>query len=181
MENRLDRVFELCLLLGTVIAASELQYASSISPQDKTQINGVFRWTTIPMLILVATWIVLMLLPSISIKFYGLEKYVNKRVGKEFCWCLFGNLFILETITFVALSFSRNVTATALTGQWGTLLMFFLTAYPTWKYRKEDIYEMQRPSRKLKLIFVGEHLYLYALAYLIIYIILGYSIILPTP
>lgn len=181
MENRLDKIFELCLLLITVIAAAELQYASTLFQTDLPQLNQIFRWTTIPLFFIITFWLFLMIFPSLSVKLGGLENYVNKNVGKAFCWVLFGNFFVLLIITFWALSFSADVRATALTGEWATTMVYPLTLYITWNYLKANFYEMRKLSWKMVAFVSGIHLILYATSYLTIYAILGYSILLPNP
>ena len=62
-----------------------------------------------------------------------------------------------------------------------TFSAFFLTFYATWNYRKADIYEMQDLSRDSILYSVTEHVIIYMIAYILMLVIFGYSIILPTP
>lgn len=169
MENRLDRVFDLCLLLITVISAAELQYASTLFQNDVTQLNEVFRWTTIPLFVIITIWLFMMVLPS-SIKL--------KNIGKAFCWELFGNFFVLLIITFNALSFQKDVRTTAVSGEWAAFLVAFLAIYTTWHYLKEYFY---KPNWLIKSLVVLFHLTLFSASYLIVFLILGYSIILPTP
>jgi hypothetical protein len=50
-QSQVDRAFDACLLLITVIAAAELGYASSLD--EHQLIMNVFRWTTIPLFVLI--------------------------------------------------------------------------------------------------------------------------------
>ena len=86
---------------------------------------------------MVTTWIVAMLIPSTSIKLHGLEKF-RRRFVKEFCWTLFGNLFVFEIVIFIYLGFSKEIVPTMLAGEYGTLLSVLLTFPATWQYRKGD-------------------------------------------
>lgn len=93
-QSQVDRAFDACLLLITVIAAAELGFASSLD--EHQLIMNVFRWTTIPLFVLIPLWIFLMLLPAGQLRFKGIEIYFSRRYLKEFCWGLFANIFTLE-------------------------------------------------------------------------------------
>src|SRR3972149_9527051 len=117
-RNEIDKVFELCLLLVTVIAAAELQYASfvfskpidqSLPPKDIANIiqsnaiivNSIFRWTSIAIFILVLGWIITRIFPSADLTHHPkLIGIFRRRYLKEFCWAMFGNLFVMEIINF---------------------------------------------------------------------------------
>ena len=199
VRNEIDRVFDICLLLVTVIGAAELQYASfaysQLIPQippiadeqlaalmtfNTAEVNFIFRITTIPILILIIVWITVSLFPSVSVKHDVLKK-IKKRYLKEFCWTFFGNLFAIEIIVFVVLSFSNKIMDSVIASQWVTCFSFFLTMYATWKYRKADIYEMQKPDKKQVLMSVLEHGFWYIVAYIIIFSIFIWSSNVPTP
>lgn len=191
-RNGIDKVFELCLLLVTVIGAAELQYASFIFSQNSpfnpltkeqyllnlAQSNFVFRITTLPIFILVTTWLVLMVLPQG--KFHGLEKYAKRRYIKEFCWTFFGNLLVLEIIIFTSLSFSKEVSSSVSGGLVVMIISFFLTFLVTWQYRKGDPTNFQDPIR-FRVFSAIEHGLIYFFSYYLILVIVGWSIIVPTP
>jgi heme/copper-type cytochrome/quinol oxidase subunit 2 len=86
---------------------------------------------------------------------------------------------VLEIVFFFALSFSSGELSTVTVGV-VTLSAFFLTFYATWKYRKEDIYEMQRPRNSVMWSFI-EHFMPYFITYVMMLVIVNYSIIIPTP
>ncbi|MCW4010176.1 MAG: hypothetical protein NWF05_06100 [Candidatus Bathyarchaeota archaeon] len=197
-RKEIDKIFELCLLLVTVIGAAELQYASyffgQIPPEDPPLsaqkiaelmhsntilVNSIFRWTTFTIFVLVLAWIILMIFPSVTIKQPILKRFFKRRYGKEFCWCLFGNLFLMEMINFVAISFSAGSLSKTIVSA-TTLSAFFLTFYATWKYRKEDIYEMRTLTKTSMFWSVIEHTIIYMISYIIMIVIWGYSIIIPT-
>ena len=177
--SRIDKIFELCLLLITVIAAGELQYASFIysSKDTLSQVNYFFRVSTIPIIILVTTWIVMKLFPSLPSKVHVLRRFV-----KEFCWTLFGNLFALEIIVFVYLGFSTELDASMVWGQYGTLLSVLLTFPATWQYRKAD---QENGQNMLKPYFpwitLLEHAVLYFLSYGLLRYIMFISGTVPMP
>jgi hypothetical protein len=172
MENRLDKIFDVCLLLITVISAAELQYASTLLQNDINQLNEVFRSITIPLFFIIIIWLFVMVFPS-----SGFWTKL-KNVGKAFCWELFGTFFVLLIITFNALSFPNDVKTTPLSGELAIFLVAFLTIYTTWNYLKENFY---KPNWFTKSLVVLIHLILFSASYLIVFIILGFSIILPTP
>jgi len=201
-RKEIDKIFELCLLLITIIAAAELQYASyvfsQIYPQEPAltahqiaeqmrsnavQVNIVFRYTTFPLLVLITTWIILMLIQSIKTNFGILQKF--RRFMKEFCWGLFGNLLVLEIITFSTLSVSTELAPSMIWGQVARFLSVFLTFPATWYYRKADGGNQQNHSRFERLGFVWtsvlENLTTYIIAYFVVFLILAWSIITPTP
>ncbi len=153
-RNDIDKIFELCLLLVTVIGAAELSYASyffsQIPPQNpplSTQkiselmqsnaivVNSIFRWTTFTIFILVLVWIVTIIFPKVTIRQPILAKYLKRRKAKEFCWCLFGSLFIFEIINFFAISYSVQRVSDIIAYP-ATFSAIFLTFYATWQYRK---------------------------------------------
>jgi len=138
METNVDHIFEVCLLLVTVLAAAELQYASFIYPLsgdplsdqykfNLEQVNFVFRISTSVMLVLVTIWIAILLIPSASMKL-GLERF-KRRWVKEFCWGLFGNLFVSEIMIFIYFAFSKESISSALVARYGTLIAVLL-AFP---------------------------------------------------
>jgi hypothetical protein len=193
-RNEIDKIFELGLLLVTVIGAAELQYSSyifSFSPTNSTLtqqqiqeamhsniilVNSIYRWTTIPVFILVLVWIIAQIVPNIKVN-STVNKFVKRRFIKEFCWCLFGSFFIFEIITFVGISYkSVPIVITYI----ATALAIFLTFYPTWRYRKDDIYEMRNPTRSLQIRTMYEHIFIFFIAYILMMVIWSYSIILPS-
>jgi hypothetical protein len=203
-RNSIDKMFDLCLLLVTVIGAAELQYASfifSFSPTDPSltaqglqnaihsnilMTNSIFRWTTFTPFILITVWIFANIIPSTSN--LSLQKIFKRRIAKEFCWSLFGNLFLMEIIYFFSLSFSAGSQFSSINLATGTTLAFviyssfFLTFYATWKYRKDDIYEMQNLTFWRSVIAsIPEHLIIFALTNLLMIVIWGLSIVVPTP
>jgi hypothetical protein len=175
----IDKIFELCLLLVTVIAAAELQYASLIyaSKEVLYQVNYIFRVSTIPIIILITTWIVVKLFPSIPSKARPLRRF-----AKEFCWTLFGNLFALEIIVFVYLGFSKELAPSMVWGQYGTLLSVILTFPATWQYRKAEQKERQNIFRTdFPWITLLEHVALYLLSYGLLRYIMFLSGTMPLP
>jgi hypothetical protein len=132
-----DKVFDLCLLLITVIAGAELGYSATANELVVTE--QIFRWTTLPLLLLIPLWILLMLLPPTTIKFKGLENHFSRRFLKEFCWAFFGNIFALELSTFFALQTNSPLTANVPTALFlSGLFLFVLTFYAVLQYQRED-------------------------------------------
>ncbi len=193
MEINADNIFEVCLLLVTVLAAAELQYASFLYPLNGDplsqqykfnleQVNFVFRVATIPIIIMITIWIAVMLIPSTSIKLRVLERF-RKRFAKELCWTLFGNLFVLEIIIFVNFSFSKELIPSKLGAQYGTLLSVLLTFPATWNYAKRDQYNTEKTQQKRFewLLPIAEHAIIYVISYMILLKILWLSGTMPVP
>jgi len=193
-RSEIDKVFELCLLLITVIAAAELQYTSFIYAENSPltplteeqylsnlrEVNYTFRVTTIPIFFLVTTWIVLMLFPSITTRHRFLGKF--RRFAKEFCWTLFGNFFVLEIIIFTYLGFSKEATSSMWWGRYGTLSSVLLTFLATWQYRKADVNHTQNISRlAFSLMSMLEHVVIYFVSYFLLLYFMYLSATIPIP
>lgn len=167
-----DKVFDLCLLLITVIAGAELGYSGSSNQLEVTK--SIFHWTTIPLLILIPLWIFLMLLPIETIKFRGFEKHFSRRFLKEFCWAFFGNIFAVEIVTFFALSTNQTLTSgvTSLIFL-SALFLYALTFYAVLQYQFED-------QRNAPIVEVDKAIYrlTFFLLFVIEIIILGFLIAL---
>jgi len=192
-RNEIDKIFELCLLLVTVIGAAELQYASfyfspSTDRSNVIMVNSIFRWTTFTIFILIFLWIISIFTPSMAIKNRVLAKIFKRRKLKEFCWSLFGNLFLWEIIYFFSISYSASSPlsglniATIVTLAFVIYTAFLLTLYATWRYRKDDIYEMQnQPLRSSILSAISEHTIIYFSTLVLMMIIWGLSLTIPPP
>jgi hypothetical protein len=210
-KYRTETAFELCLLLVTVLAAAELQYASyayslispNLSPQqiaeqmqkNTQQVNGIFRWTTFPIFIILPLWILLTLLPSSTKK--PSELKFPRRFLSELCWGLFGNLLVLEIITFSTLSIPQEIITSGTVGILASIFIFPLTTFANLLYVKTDLdyarfLKAKRDAKKnwrsrinfywqFRVFPIIESSLIYSISYLIIYIILGASIILQTP
>jgi hypothetical protein len=156
------------------------QKISELMQSNAIVVNSIFRWTTFTIFILVLVWIVTIIFPKVTIRQPVLAKYLKRRKAKEFCWCLFGSLFIFEIINFFAISYSVPRVSDIIAYP-ATLSAIFLTFYATWQYRKDDIYEMNKPTRKLALDCIYEHMSIFFTAYVVMIVIWSYSIIIVTP
>jgi hypothetical protein len=181
-KNEVDKVFELCLLLVTVIAAALLQYASFVYSQNFVlkEVNYTFRVTTIPIFVLVTTWIVLMLFPSITVRHHILGNL--RRIAKEFCWAFFGNFFVLEMLIFFYLGFSEEAISSQSVAQYATLFSVVFTFLATWQYRKADRDNTQRTSRfGFRLMSICEHSVIYGFSYFLLMFVIYVSAVIPLP
>lgn len=173
------------------LAAAELQYASFIYPLsgdplsdqytfNLKQVNFVFRISTSVTLVLVTIWIAILLIPSTSVKL-GLGRF--ERWVKEFCWGLFGNLFVLEIMIFIYFAFSKESISSALAARYGTLMAVLLTFPATWNYAKGDQQNTEMTPRKRFgwVPIVVEHAVVYTISYLIFLLILWYMGTMPIP
>jgi len=176
-KQRIDKLFEIGLLLVTVLAASELQYASFrySSPENLHLVNYFFRALTIPIILLVMLWLLKDLVPSLPVRF------PLKRYTKEFCWTLFGNFFFFEILFFISLSFIADSSPFGTWGKAITLVSFFVTFPATWQYRKADERNPISNSVRFSLLTICEHVLIYTISYvlsLFIVIIVG---VVPMP
>jgi hypothetical protein len=188
-ENRVnvDRVFDTCILLLTVLAAAEFAYLAYILPATETanltQVNFFFRVTTAIIIMLVTIWVLLSLVPSPpktwKLGFIGLFK---RRYIKEFCWCLFGNLFAYEISIFAYFSFS---TGTLVYMVYYSLVFAFLLALPaTVQYRRLDHKPAQNPQKRRLLrwlIPLAEHIVIFVVSYIVLQQVMLLSVSVPIP
>lgn len=174
-KDRLDKMFELGLLLITVLAASELGYSSIKYANDLGQVTFVFRGLTIPIIVLIMLWIVSELTPSLPIK------KPLRRVAKEFCWALFANFFVFEIIVFVALGFTSNPTLTGYWGQAVTLLAFLITIPVIWRYREAERIDVNERRGRRVAGAIAEDAGVYVCAYFSLLAMLLASGFLPLP
>ena len=182
-RKEIDKVFELCLLLATVIAAAELQYASFVYSQDFVlrEVNYTFRVTTIPIFILVTVWLILMIFPSVvNSKHNILGK--SRRIAKEFCWAFFGNFFVLEMLIFYNLAFSESIISSKDVALYVTWFSVILTFLATWQYRKADRNFTQKTARfGFEVESICEHIIIYVFSYILLLCILYISVNFPLP
>jgi hypothetical protein len=183
-----DRVFDACILLVTVLATAELSYVAYLCPSTVpsylAQVNYFFRVTTSVIIALVVSWILVSLIPSPSetLKLGGLRKF-RRRYIKELCWCLFGNLFVFEIIAFVYYGFFNGELSEVLTIYYGMFFAFFLTLPATWMYSRID----GKPNRsqsmyRLRLLIpIVEHLTIFFIAYLALEQVMIFSSSVPVP
>ena len=175
-KDWMDKLFELGLLLITVLAASELGYAAVRFAEEWAYVNFVFRVLTIPIIILIMLWLTKDLIP-IRTRFalpFG-------RLAREFSWALFGNLFVFEILLFFALSFTIDPVPLGFWVQGGTLLGFFVTLPATWRYREVDGKSANKRLRDRVGEASIEHFLLYVFAYSLILIIGVVVATIPTP
>ncbi len=162
---------------GTLTAQQIAQQIDS----NKIIVNMIFRSTTVPIFILVVSWIIILIVPKITItsrRLIELKLYsLKRRYLKEFCWCLFGGLFIFEFIFYFAISYKTVPNAL---GYIGAIPAYVLTFFAVWQYRKDDIFQMRRPTKALLISSFLEHGIVFAIAYLTMIVIWGYSIIIPS-
>jgi len=168
-KQRIDKLFEIGLLLVTVLAASELQYASFrySSPENLHLVNFFFRALTIPIILLVILWMLKDLVPSLPV---GLPL---KRYTREFCWTFFGNFFFLEILYFISLSFTVDSTPFGTWGKVITLVSFLVTFPATWQYRKVEV--------RFSIFTICEHVLIYMVSYLLSLFIVMVLGVLPMP
>lgn len=191
-KNEVDKIFELCLLLITVLAAAILAYAAYIYPLDGAssnleQVNFIFRVTFILITATIVIWIIANLYPTPRGNIGFLGKF-RRRFVKEFCWGLFGNFFAFEILTFVFFAFSTKLLTDYTTLEYATFFNVFLTFPATWGYVKLDKKEIQTIKfgkwnwLKSKLTHpVAEHFYIYVIALFVLQRVILYSLSVAPP
>jgi hypothetical protein len=172
-KDRVDKAFEFGLLLVTVLAASELGYAAVALQKALADVNFVFRVLTIPVIALILLWLMKDLIPDRPLRI--------KRWIREFCWTFFGNLFVLEIVVFLMLSFFTNPTS-AMPWVYAILLLALVITFPaTWRYREADQVQSEIPHTHRLMLTVFEHTILFILAYFVMLAVILASGRLPTP
>ena len=189
-ENRVnvDRVFDTCILLLTVLAAAEFAYLAYILPATEmanlTQINIFFRITTTVIIPLIVIWILLSLVPSPPKTWkLGLLRLFKRRYIKEFCWCLFGNLFAYEIYTFIFFSFFNGEATLLYMANYSIIFAFLLTLPSTMQYTRFDqpLPNMHKRRRLRWLIPLVEHLIIFVVSYLVLQQVMLLSVSVPVP
>lgn len=184
-----DRVFDTCILLLTVLAAAEFAYLAYILPATEmgnvTQVNLFFRVTTTVILVLVVSWILLSLVPSPpkTWKLSGLALF-RRRYVKEFCWCLFGNLFVYEIYTFAFYSFFNGDASILYMLYYSLIFAFLLTLPATLQYSRLDRKPAQsglKHNRLCWLVPIAEHLIIFVVSYLVLQQVMLLSVSTPVP
>lgn len=184
-----DRIFDTCILLLTVLAAAEFAYLAYMLPvtevSNVTQVNLFFRVSTIVILVLVVGWILLSLVPSPPKTWkLGVLRLFRRRYVKEFCWCLFGNLLFYEIYTFAFYSFFNGGASLVYTVYYGLLFAFFLTLPATVQYARLDhkTAENDLKRRRLRWIVpVAEHLIIFIVSYLVLQQVMLLSVSVSVP
>ena len=174
-KDRIDKLFELGLLLVTVLAASELGYAAVRFATELGNVNFIFRALTIPIVILILVWIINELVPSPS------SKVPLTRFLREFCWGLLGNLFVLEILMFVALSFTVDPLPLSLWVNAGTFTALFITLPAIWQYREIEHIDSEKRLRYRLVGALVEYLPIYGIAYILLVIVANASSVATTP
>ncbi len=174
-RDRIDKLFELGLLLVTVLAASELGYAAVRYAADLSNVNFVFRVLTIPIVILIMVWLVNDLLPSLPFDI------PLRRLVREFCWVFLGNLFVFEILLFIGLSFTAAPFPLGLWVQAGTSLAFLITFPATLRYREVEGKSASKRLRYRAADALVEHIAIFIAAYLLMLGIALASGYIPMP
>jgi small-conductance mechanosensitive channel len=160
----LDHLFEIGLLLVTVLSAAELQFAGIVMGQDTAGLNFIFRITTTPIIILVVLWLVKEFCPA------RLERRVPLKRGlKEFGWIFLGQFIALALIVYFILSFYASIADFLFWADILALLAIVLTFPVTLEYRKFDFKRRDGPlTRRFYAVSVGEHVVWSVVAYLVL-------------
>jgi hypothetical protein len=177
-----DKVFDVCIVLLTVLAAAELAYVSFLFSTDATnnlgQVNYFFRVTTIGTIILLIIWIIASVSPQISGVLEVPSWLALRRWFKQFCWNFFGNLFIFEITAFVFFAIDNSALLSLIAINEGSFAVLFFTFPAVYYYWRKD---NQNVTGKRMLIPVIEHIVTFLLALGVLALIVAYSNATPLP
>jgi len=182
-SERIDHLFEVGLVLITVVSASILQYLSSKYSLDDTLDNAqkladlrfVFKELTMPIMILVLLWLLKEL-------FFGRHVFslLLKRFVKEFCWTFMSIFLVLEILSFAFLGFMSKpdqLSAVVII----MMLFAFLFTFPiTWQYGGHTLKrEKTKKWRSFRgaMTALAEHLVIFSISYIVILAVILASIV----
>jgi len=160
--ERIDRLFELALVLLSILAATEFQFVTAV-PERKAEIPYAFRVLTYPIVILIASWLLK------ETMFQWQPGHVNfKMAFREFCWDLWASTLFIYLALYLLFAFGYvNLTALILfAGLTGVLASIVSITYQ--KAEPEMVYFRNRRKRILRSLFI------FGLAYVV-----GFVLFLP--
>jgi len=176
--QRIDRLFDVMLLLVTVLAAAELQYAAAafMDNPDPTRtfiiklnsFSFVFKILTMPILLLVFIWL--------GKKFFHNE--YRRMFMRELCWAFAVQFFFLELVVFYVVSFSAAVDLNPFVGA-ALVPLSVLTGLITREYRR--VAPTLECFRLRSWMFWASYVGSVIIAYMMIWIVVYVSTYLPTP
>jgi hypothetical protein len=184
--ERVDRLFEIGLLLASILSAAILGYASALYSLLETTstntlheklsgINFAFRMTTVPLMILLLVWLVKEAYPSSWERRLPIRRWL-----KEFDWAFLGYFLVLDFLLFLSLSFYISYLQlypwVMLTG----VLSFIFTFFATWQYKKCAVTD-RKINRQFAFATIVEHAFLVIVAYIILAMLLLLLGKYPTP
>jgi hypothetical protein len=184
--NRIDRLFEIGLVLASILSAAILQYASAMFSLLETSttntlhaklsgINFVFRMTTVPLVILIFIWLIKEAYPSSWESRRPIRRWL-----KEFDWAFLGYFIFLDISLFVSLSFYTSYLWLSPLVLLMGAFSFILTFFATWQYKK-----CANTNAKIDLSFsrrtLLEHGFFVSVTYLILIGLFSLLASAPTP
>ena len=176
--KRIDRLFEIGLLLATVLSASILQYASAryVYEEKLTDLDFAFKELTIPLVILILLWLIKELFPRRSLKWLHL-----KRWAKEFCWTFLSNFLVLGILSFIIVSFTTDTNLLSSITATMVIIALLLTFPISFNYRKrEEENEKSKSRRRFHAMTIPEHTIIFVISLLVLEGIIAISN-LPVP
>jgi hypothetical protein len=185
-SERIDQLFEIGLVLITVLSASIFEYLwskysfdNTMSDADKLKdLSFSFKELTIPILILILLW----LLKELAFGKFALS-ISFKRVVKEFCWTFLSIFLAAEILSVVFLGFVTNPSQVSDFLLVMMTLAFLFTFATTWNYRKHISSKGESKKPKLLARFgatLAEHCTVFAVSYIAFLIVVWLSA-LPAP
>jgi hypothetical protein len=185
-SEKADQLFEIALLLVTVLSASIFQYLWSRHSFDNTltdaqklsDLSFAFKELTIPIVVLILLWLLKELIFGRSVLSLRLKRYM-----KEFCWAFLGIFLTVEILSVVFLGFITN--PSQVSTSLGIMLVFsFVSTFAiTWKYR--EYISVEAKSKRLELLTraglaLWEHIIVFTISYFVFILVIWVSA-LPAP
>ena len=161
--RRIDRLFEIGLLLATILSASIMQYASAkfIYEEKLKDLDFTFKELTIPIITLILLWLIKELFPRRILKWLYLKRWT-----KEFCWTFLSNFLVLGILSFIIVSFTTDKHLLSSITSTMVLIAWLLTLSASWYYRKGE-QESRKFSRELAMT-ISEHAIIFAISYFVL-------------
>lgn len=149
-HEAIDHLFEIALVLVTVLSASQMQFVSVKTPD---QLDIVFKELTLPIIIVILSWLIKELIPS---------RLPLKRFLKEFCWAFLAFSLTLEIGAFIESGFATTAFQIDLSIKIMVFAGAFLTFPVTWTYA--DVGDWKTEKWALAKVII-EHYLIYCLSY----------------
>lgn len=132
--RRIEHLFDVGLVLVTVLFGAELQYVSAT--RDTADVTFTFRVFSILLVLLIISWIIRELIPNAHLRI----------VVRNFCWGFLSMIVALEGLSFFAVSAftDPNQLRSITTGLF--FLSFIFTILIIWTYRRLGSESVHSPS-----------------------------------
>lgn len=126
--GRVDRLFDIALLLVTAFSATVLSYVA-FADLSMTEVGFSFKALTLPWVVLILLWLIRGLVPS-----RGRILFCFKMLLRQFCWAFFCLIFNLLVLSFVFLLYTKDPLALLLLQNQLGFLLIPINVLAMWNY-----------------------------------------------